>query len=297
LQVFTGTIQDVEHGFDRKRGGRRMWIHGHGMNAESAIKQPFTDHQGNGAEPGQQQGQPIPFQAMAQQVAANGGAVAAVGPSLMGVIKDYWSQNNESPLEWFSRHEEELGAEMRVESGNIFVIGRSSDFQKGNVVAKWGDNLISWRVHPKVSRTTWGGAIQSFFDTQKAQWKDTGGGGAGDAMYRLPFPAPNSQAAQQQVDGAEAAQAESGSYGHIIINGEPAAQWQGTVTLIGARPGVDGTYTIKAAEHLYSRQGYVTNLEVKVLDTSEEASPLFRAPEEPVPFLNNPFARQPMPAS
>jgi hypothetical protein len=35
-----------------------------------------------------------------------------------------------------------------------------------------------------------------------------------------------------------------------------------TVEVIGARPGVDGTYNIIEAEHLYSRQGYTTRLEV-----------------------------------
>ena len=80
--VFRAKIQDVEHGFDRKRGGRRMWVHGQGMAAHGPIKSPATDHLGMGAEPGQQLGQPIPFVAAAQQFAGNGGAVAAVGPSL-----------------------------------------------------------------------------------------------------------------------------------------------------------------------------------------------------------------------
>jgi uncharacterized protein len=47
----------------------------------------------------------------------------------------------------------------------------------------------------------------------------------------------------------------------ILINGEPRAAFRGTVTLIGARPGVDGRYYIAAAEHNYSRQGYVTTLD------------------------------------
>jgi hypothetical protein len=91
--VFRGKIQDVEHGFDRKRGGRRMWVHGQGMAT------------------GQQLGQPIPFVAAAQQFAGNGGAVAAVGPSLMGTMNDFWSMNGESPLEWFTRQSEEQGAQ------------------------------------------------------------------------------------------------------------------------------------------------------------------------------------------
>jgi uncharacterized protein len=292
--VFRGVVSDVEHGFDRKRGGRRMWVHGLGMQAESAIKSPFTDHIGDGAEPGQQQGKPIPFLTAAQQFAANGGAIAAVGPSLLGVTQDYWSQNGESPLEWFTRHAEQFGAMFRVESGNVMVIGRPEDFQKGHILARWGDNLISWKIHPLVARPVWNGALQQFFDTQQALWKDvqrSGFSGGGNATYRLPMPAPNQQAAQQQVDGAQATAENTKGHGTIVINGEPNARYQSTVTLMGAKPGVDGTYLITSAEHLYSRQGYTTTLEVWPEFASDSTFASFPVKAKPQPT----FAQQPLP--
>jgi hypothetical protein len=83
-------------------------------------------------------------------------------------------------------------------------------------------------------------------------------------MYALPRPAPNQQVAQQQTQGAQQLTGYAGD-GRILINGEPTARGgTGSVVVVGARPGVDGTYIIKTAEHVYSRQGYLTWLDVFV---------------------------------
>ena len=42
----------------------------------------------------------------------------------------------------------------------------------------------------------------------------------------------------------------------------------GGVQLSGARPGVDGIYWCPTVEHIYSRQGYVTWLDVKAVQVS-----------------------------
>jgi hypothetical protein len=47
-----------------------------------------------------------------------------------------------------------------------------------------------------------------------------------------------------------------------IINGEPTARWQTPAQIVGVRPGVDGTYNIHNAHHVWSRQGYITQLHV-----------------------------------
>jgi hypothetical protein len=39
-KVFTGYIKEVEHGFGRQAGGRRMWVHGISYNAAGVAKQP-----------------------------------------------------------------------------------------------------------------------------------------------------------------------------------------------------------------------------------------------------------------
>lgn len=84
---------------------------------------------------------------------------------------------------------------------------------------------------------------------------------AATSIFSLPAPAPNAAVAGQDNAGAEVASGLSNE-GRIIINGEPYAHGNSYVYVQGARPGVDGLYLIKTAEHIYSRQGYVTWLDV-----------------------------------
>jgi hypothetical protein len=273
VTVFSGYTLDIESGFGRKQGGRRLWVHAYGVDVVGTkVKTPFQDHAGEGAPPGQQEGTPVPFLAMAQQVAASAGVGIDVHPDFAQIGRDYWSQNNESAMQFLQRHADEMGAVLRGDGGRFVLTkpGENVDGSPGpQIEATWGDNLIGWRVHPYVARTAWGGAKQQYFDTGAAQWtelsKTFGLGmpwGAAKAPFQLPTPAPNAGVAGQQNDGhGEIASSQSGQ-GRIVINGEPRARYGGTVLLTGARPGVDGLYFIVVAEHMYSRQGYVTWLDV-----------------------------------
>jgi Bacteriophage probable baseplate hub protein len=269
IRVFTGTIADIEHGFGRKLGGRRMFIHAYGWQQSSMAKSPMQDHVGDGAPPGQMQGTSIPFQQAASQFAGNAGLSVDIGPTFQGTVRDYWSMNNESAMQFFQRFAEDFGAFTRIEGNNV-VFNAMNDFTKPNVKAVWGDNLISWRIRPFAARSMWGGSSQQHFDHMLGQWMKTANsfglsapfGGFVDAVHSLPAPAPNSQVAAQTVAGDEEKTNMYTGEGRITINGEPQAAWGGTVTIIGARPGVDGTYFIMSADHSWSRQGYVTTLEV-----------------------------------
>jgi hypothetical protein len=41
-----------------------------------------------------------------------------------------------------------------------------------------------------------------------------------------------------------------------------SARWQTVAQIVGVRPGVDGRYFIHNAHHVWSRQGYITQLHV-----------------------------------
>jgi phage protein D len=268
-RVFTGTIADIEHGFGRKLGGRRMFIHGYGWVQSSMVKTPLQDHAGDGAPPGQMQGTMIPFTQAAQQFAGNAGLSVSVGTSFSGTVRDYWAMNNESAMQWFQRFADDFGAFTRIEGSNV-VFNAMSDFTKPNIKAVWGNNLISWRVRPFAARSMWGGSSSQYYDHMLGQWTELANqfglkapfGGWVDAIHKLPVPAPNANVAAQVTAGDEEKANMYSGEGRIIINGEPTAAWGGTVTIIGARPGVDGTYFIMSADHSWSRQGYVTTLEV-----------------------------------
>lgn len=278
-RVFIGWITEIEHGFARKGGGRRMYIKGQGAGMDTKIKEHQSDHIGDGAGPGKSQGPQIKFADAAKQFGANVGLTASIGATFLNTGRDYWSMNNESVMQWFSRHASELGAWWRIE-GNKVVFNAVGDFDKATIMARWGDNLIRWRIRPYAARSAWAGGQHSYFEDRTGKWlnvlqkfglKIPWVGANSNAIFKLPVPAPNAQVAGQiNLGDKEKANWMAGE-GHVIINGEPKAAWGGKVVIEGARPGVDGTYFIESADHAWSRQGYVTTLTVRP-DTTGDTS-------------------------
>ncbi|HVX58054.1 MAG TPA: hypothetical protein VHA37_10135, partial [Candidatus Saccharimonadales bacterium] len=166
---FDGFISDVEHGFGRRLGGRRMFITGSGWKQSSSVKSPINDHIGDGAPPGQMQGTPVPFLDAFQQFMGRAGMGVQLGASMQNIQRDYWSMVNESPMQWAARMAEEVGGWHRIES-NTMVFNGPSDFNSIPLQAVWGNNLISWRVKPFAARPLWSGSSQDFFDHVKGMW-------------------------------------------------------------------------------------------------------------------------------
>jgi hypothetical protein len=161
----------------------------------------------------------------------------------------------------------ELGMHFRIVGDQAIFTDMDESF--GTIVAKWSENLIVWAIYPFAARGQWAESNSQFFNFSQATWtimNKTFGGAVpwnfAEAAKVLPHPAPNASVADQGNDGqGENSDSKRGS-GHVIINGEPRAKPSMIVEVIGARPGVDGTYNIIEAVHLYSRQGYTTRLEV-----------------------------------
>ena len=271
--VFEGQVLDIEHGCSRSQGGRMLWIHGQGADWLGDLKTPMNRHWGEGAPPDQTMGSMIQAKTMLSDAFSAAGASLTIHPSLASIARDYWSQQNESAINFGRRFAQEHGALFRIINGNqaeITVTGENADGSAaGTTNCVWGQNLISWRVRPMSSRPAWNNSNQHYYDTLKANWnwitKATGLGdpwGFASSAYHIPAPAPNAQVADQQNSGAADDIIGSQGPGRIMINGEPTALGNGYANLVGARPGVDGQYWIRVAEHIYSRQGYVTWLDV-----------------------------------
>lgn len=276
-QVFNGTVQDVEHGFARKQGGRRMWIQCKGENHMGKGKDPMQDDTGEGAKSGENEGTPIKILDVLTKAAGNAGHSFQIAPKFASLTRDYVAQANESFYHFGNRIADEIGGFFRVVGGTQAMINAADEMADGvypTVIAQWGYNLISWKVHPMMARPAWSGSNQQFYDHLEGQWKTLAGKigmkdpwGAVASVFALPQPAANSGNAEQDNSGQAENIAAGTGPGRIVINGEPRAKGGGYVNLIGARPGVDGMYHIDTAEHLYSREGYVTWLDVYVMTT------------------------------
>jgi hypothetical protein len=175
---------------------------------------------------------------------------------------------NGSPQHTITQLGEELGAMVQFRDNHVAI---QLPGELGVVCrAVWRDNLIGWRVRPFMARGAWKGSQSDSFNKKFGEWgkfvqekmKIKGPPGAA-ATGGSPGPASTDSAADQANSGATTGMdANYMGVGRIVINGEPRAKWNGYVMLEGARPGVDGMYLITVAEHIYSRQGYVTWLDV-----------------------------------
>jgi phage protein D len=269
IGVFSGLILDFEHGFGRKQGGRRMWVHADGADLLGKLKEPIQDSEGEGAPPGQEEGKGTPMSGWIQKYMGHAGVSANVAADIGKFEQDHWSMSNESPMHHLTSMADKFGFMHQFTDGNIVNIERPG--QRGvSCQAVWRDNLIGWRVRPFAARSAFGGAkaeqykaaegkyalkFQDF--ANKAPWNQ------GTANIGSQIAAATASAAGGANAGAQsAADSSFMGNGRIIINGEPGARWNSYVQLQGARPGVDGLYLITTVEHVYSRQGFITTLEV-----------------------------------
>ena len=273
-KTFEGVILDVEHAFGRKQGGRRMFIHAEGWDSlKTRIKEPMTMALGEGAPPGQKEGEKHSITDWIQKLATAGGGKAEVAGGFKSIMQDFWGATGASPMHQITTEAMKVGAKVQWGSGNVLRFEKPG--QRGvSCRAVWRDNLIGYRVRPFVARSAWGMAQASTFDPKKGEvllkklTNIAKQGPAADAAAAggQPGTAPTeSQADQANQGAADSQNANFMGKGRIVINGEPLARWNSLVIMQGVRPGVDGTYLIDVAEHMYNRQGYVTWLDVSTL--------------------------------
>jgi hypothetical protein len=258
--VFTGYVESAESGFSRRGGGRRLWIDCKSYLTKGDIKSGKKIAIGDNIKP-------VQLSDAWSQIAGSAGFAGAVSPGLQGEAQKFFNVNS-SVMHAGRSIGQHFGAHMK-QIGNVLLLVKNTDRLFETVVAEWGINLISWRIKPFVGRPQYGSAKQDFFSLTAGSWMDISKSIAGSlpfgnasAVSQGPASAPNKQTGGNVVDGAGTDSSARRGTGWVIMNGLPEARADGSVQIIGARPGVDGTYRITEAEHNYSRRGYTTRCDV-----------------------------------
>lgn len=270
IQVFRGMTESCESGFARRGGGRRLWVEGLVLDMTGKIKQPGAASWGEGEKKDSQggMGKGVTLGQVLQDVAKKAGLTARISPSMAGITRDFWHMN-ESPMHMFQRLADEVGGRVAYDGdGNVEFTGLNETTGTTHD-AEWGKNLIGWRIKPFVPRPQYSSSKTNFFNIPAGSWLDTmtsiGGAtpfGGATAQFGLPHAAPNKQTGGQWNDGASGASSGRRGEGWVLINGEPAIRILDRVNIIGARPGVDGSWLVEEVEHQYSRRGFTTRLDI-----------------------------------
>lgn len=275
FKVFTGYVWDLES-MGQKRSGRRLRVEAKG--AKQTGKQRASNYWGDDAEKtsgsGGDEGKTL------QEVMTDSGKTAGytvnIDPELGAKKEKYWIQNNESFHQFGERIARQYGGVFKVQGSTASITKAGGDSnatgqKMSTVSASAGWNLIAWRIKPFMARPVYGKTRAQWYDRAKGvfKWSSGEGQGHGDAwssakqIFSELWPQGSEGQSKEQAaaDGIHSGRARG--QGWIVIDGEPQAQSQGKCKLAGARPGVDGLWTIRQVEHQYSRStGFTTRLDV-----------------------------------
>lgn len=267
--TFEGTVSDLES-YAQKSTGRLLRIEAKSVNLLSWVKGQFSGNWGDGEK------EELKLGGVLEDVAKKLGLSAKIDPDIAAKTRKYWTMANESPMQFFMRMAREHGAVAKFQ-GDTVSITKSDDFvnaegeQMQKILAVAGQNLMAWRIRPVSSRAQWAKTAHMYFDRMKADMKIHGKevGGSGPfgkaAAEHLGWMPKGTEGVAQEQAGSDATTSlRRRGYGWVVIDGEPRAQSQAPIGIVGARPGVDGDYRIVEVEHNYLRGGgYTTRCDVE----------------------------------
>jgi phage protein D len=294
-EVFNGVVSNVESGFGRKGGGRRLWIEATSGDVKGQVKSLQKHHWGEGSKDdssggqggggggaggaggagGGGGGQMIPLKTVLTDMFSKAGLNVQMAPGLENIAREYWHVND-SPMNFAQRMARSNGMLFKIANGTAMMIpakgGVNSMGKKlAEIDAVWGVNLIGWRIKPYAGRPQFGETAARIFNIHNAAHEtiksaiggDTPFGGSDAVMHNIAQVATKGEAEQGNKGGAEDSKSKRGK-GWILLNGEPLCYGGCQIAITGARPGVDGTYLCTEAEHNYTRGGgYTTRANVQ----------------------------------
>jgi uncharacterized protein len=202
--------------------------------------------------------------------ARNAGFDIKVAPELGALKRDYWSADGESFIALGERLAREFNATFKLRGKQaVFAQRGATDLPAVTAKVGEGGNVISWDITPVTGRERFSKARTRWFSADKGEFEETETGfdiDDGDADADL---VPRSLAADE-TDAKSDGKARKGhaerkaGEGTIEMDLALDAQAEAEVALSGARPGVDGTYTIDTVTTKANRNGgSTTSLAVK----------------------------------
>lgn len=219
------------------------------------------------------------------------GVDLSVASRIAGLKRKYIAQDYESFLHFVQRLAREVGGTFKMIGGvRGVVLDRNSGKTVGggsiaDVVAlrdkanPKNSNLISWKISPLLTRPRFTEIRARYYDRDKAKYiekKIEVEGAASDPQAKADNLSTYTGAGDEDTDQVATGSAmestrEKGA-GEVRIDGNAAARAEGTLKVIGARPGVDGDYIMDLVTHdLDAAKGWVTTIKVRRPDAKDDS--------------------------
>jgi phage protein D len=260
-EVFDGTVDSVKSA-GQAGGGRTLTITAKGFDPKGKAKQPLEFHKDDAT-----------LKDFMSEAAGKAGLTFKASGKIAEKKREYWAASTESFIALGQRIAREMGGELKIKAKQAIIYERNSGMSLSGdaltgVQAALGFNLIDWDITPSTARPRFEQTRARFYDNAKAKWdektvKVAAQGATSEAIHtHRQTRADKDEAEDSAGDNQKSSERERGG-GTVTILGNPAAQPDGTCTVSGARPGVDGSYKIDSVEHSYSATGFTTKLELK----------------------------------
>lgn len=260
VERFRGFVDSARSQGDRG-GGRRIEVSAKGMDTTSGAKEPRDRHKDDATL----------GDAAGDFARASGLDGVAVHPSLASLKRPYWAMDGESFIAWGRRTAAEMGATFKIIGRRGIFVPRgtglaASGAALATVTARAGDNLISWDLAPLSGRPDFATVRGRWYDITAARWRTTDievdGGGTGRRQAVKRSGADEAEAKGGASGEAKDTERDKGG-GRAEIVGTPSAVAEATCIVSGARPGIDGAYTIDSVTDSLDRsRGWVSSLDL-----------------------------------
>ena len=226
-----------------------------------------------------------------QDAAQWAGVDLSVAPRIAQLKRKYIAQDYESFLHFIQRLAHEVGGTFKMIGGTRgVVLDRNSGKTVGgssiaDVIAirdpanPANSNLIAWKISPLLTRPRFTEIRTRYYDRDKAKYvekKVEVEGAKNDPQAQANdlstySGAGDDDSEQMSTGSAMESQREKGA-GEVKIDGNAAARAEGTLTLIGARPGVDGNYIMDlVTQDFDASKGWVTTIKVRRPDAKDDS--------------------------
>lgn len=254
-EIFTGTVDEFRSS-GSKSSGRTLSINAKGVNTLGKAKEGQTRH--------------FDDKSVGDILKAAGGHAGVgqieVDPELAKIKLPYIDMREESFIHLGERLGAMIGGSFRVQGSKATMARRAAEYSP-SVTAQSGVNLMSWDMTPIISRARFKTARAKSYDVKKAaevvteEPTDLDDAGADATITRRDLMADPAEA-KQAAKGDAASSLEASGGGTVVIDGNVDAVPGGQCMLIGARPGIDGSYSITSVTHSYGSGGFTTSLQL-----------------------------------
>lgn len=260
VSVFTGMVDSVRSSGSRG-GGRTLSVNAKGFDTKGKAKELQSHHMDDAT-----------LQQFLGKAAQNAGlSGVSIDPAFANISRDYWAASGESFLHLGQRLARELGGTFKIRGDRAVLAKRGEGTTPLGtampvVIGRVGSNVISWDISPFTGRGKYAKTKVRYFDRKEAKYKEieVETGIDGEALDEARTSAADEGQAKAIAEGKKAEAERAGGEGSVELDLEPSAQAEGTFLLIGARPGVDGSYRIAGVTHKADRSGgSTTSLELK----------------------------------